>query len=86
MFVLGVSVIDQRCLRIRFARFLSKWPRNFMSVYSFLISTSSKKFVRQNSGEIGHSLANDLLDEFGVDEDAKDAHATLYLGETEVRF
>ena len=34
----------------------------------------------QGSGEIGHSLATDLLDEFGPNDDARDALAVLYSG------
>jgi hypothetical protein len=35
----------------------------------------------QKSGEIGHSLSTDLLDEFGSTDDVRDAVANLYLGE-----
>ena len=33
----------------------------------------------QKSGEIGHSLSTDLLDEFGPTDDVRDAVAVLYL-------
>ena len=39
------------------------------------------EFTTQKSGEIGHSLATDLLDEFGPDDDARDALSTLFVGE-----
>ncbi|KIM28407.1 hypothetical protein M408DRAFT_23788 [Serendipita vermifera MAFF 305830] len=32
------------------------------------------------SGELGHSIATDLLEEFGATENAQDALANLYLG------
>jgi hypothetical protein len=35
---------------------------------------------KQKSGEIGHSLATDLLEEFGPDDDVRDALGILYLG------
>jgi hypothetical protein len=35
----------------------------------------------QKSGEIGHCLATDLLDEFGPNDDVRDALAILYSGE-----
>jgi hypothetical protein len=45
-----------------------------MRVY-WLNSTS------QYSGEIGHSLATDFLDEFGSNDDVRDALANIYSGE-----
>jgi hypothetical protein len=36
--------------------------------------------ITQSSGEIGHSLATDLLDEFGPNGDVRDALAVLYSG------
>jgi hypothetical protein len=35
----------------------------------------------QYSGEIGHSLATDFLDEFGGNDDVRDALAVLFSGE-----
>lgn len=34
----------------------------------------------KKSGTIGHSLANDLMDEFGATDNARDAMAVLYTG------
>ena len=35
----------------------------------------------QKSGKLDHSLASDLLDDFGPNDDARDALAILYSGE-----
>ena len=37
--------------------------------------------IIQSSGEIEHSLVTDLLDEFGPNEDVRDALAVIYSGE-----
>jgi hypothetical protein len=47
---------------------------------AFIFSSFNLKQPPQEAGELGHSLVTDLLEEFGPDDDARDALGLLYLG------
>ena len=62
----------------------SRKSRNFMcgtALFHALLILTAFFFFSQKSGQLGHSVVTDLLDDFGPTDDARDAVATLYIGE-----
>ncbi|KIM19581.1 hypothetical protein M408DRAFT_31099 [Serendipita vermifera MAFF 305830] len=59
--------------------FFKFWPVDFLHFLRFIPSWVPGATFKLNSGEIGHSLATDLLDEFGPSDDVMDTLGILYL-------
>jgi hypothetical protein len=67
--------------RIGFVMSPSKRRRSFTYESEVHMRAHRLNSIIQSSGEIEHSLVTDLLDEFGPNDDVRDALAVIYSGE-----